>query len=169
MKVDRLARSTVQFWSLVQELEAKGAGLRILNLGGDTIDTTSEARQLILAVLPVCPFEHDMMCRTSAPEDQEGQTTGVFAGRKPTAMPKADEIRRLRNEGLGANGNSSTLKIDARPSTVPSISNPRRTGLSHRPESPDLRIRSAAAEVCPLMPTLLNDACVSAHAGLFTR
>ncbi len=112
VKVDRLARSTVQFWSLVQELEAKGAGLRILDLGGDTIDTTSEARQLILAVFAgFAQFEHDMMVERQRRKTKKAKATGVFAGRKPTAMAKADEIRRLRNEGLGAMEIARRLKI----------------------------------------------------------
>src|SRR5580704_11362551 len=38
-KVDRLARSTVGLWDIVKELDAKGVGLRVLNLGGETVDT----------------------------------------------------------------------------------------------------------------------------------
>ena len=43
-KVDRLARSTVGLWEIVKRLEAvedHGAGLRVLNLGGETVDTKS--------------------------------------------------------------------------------------------------------------------------------
>ncbi|HZZ25042.1 MAG TPA: hypothetical protein VFE60_21840 [Roseiarcus sp.] len=43
-KVDRLARSTVGLWEIVKRLEAVedgGAGLRVLNLGGETVDTKS--------------------------------------------------------------------------------------------------------------------------------
>jgi DNA invertase Pin-like site-specific DNA recombinase len=38
-KLDRLARSTLHLWEIVKRLEAKGASLRILNLGGETVDT----------------------------------------------------------------------------------------------------------------------------------
>ena len=49
-KVDRLARSTTGLWEIVRRLEAVddgGAGLRILNLGGDTVDTKSATGKLI--------------------------------------------------------------------------------------------------------------------------
>src|SRR5688572_28340462 len=38
-KVDRLARSTMHLWEIVRGLDAKGVGLRVLNLGGETVDT----------------------------------------------------------------------------------------------------------------------------------
>ena len=49
-KVDRLARSTVGLWEIVKRLEAvedHGAGLRVLNLGGETVDTKSATGKLI--------------------------------------------------------------------------------------------------------------------------
>jgi DNA invertase Pin-like site-specific DNA recombinase len=35
-KLDRLARSILHLWEIVQGLDAKGVALRILNLGGET-------------------------------------------------------------------------------------------------------------------------------------
>jgi DNA invertase Pin-like site-specific DNA recombinase len=52
-KVDRLARSTVGLWEIVKRLEAVEdgeAGLRVLNLGGETVDTKSATGKLILTV-----------------------------------------------------------------------------------------------------------------------
>src|ERR1019366_5941453 len=49
-KVDRLARSTVGLWEIVKRLEAVddgGAGLRVLNLGGEAVDTKSATGKLI--------------------------------------------------------------------------------------------------------------------------
>jgi DNA invertase Pin-like site-specific DNA recombinase len=40
-KLDRLVRSTLRLWTIVEELERKGVGLRILNLGGDLVDRGS--------------------------------------------------------------------------------------------------------------------------------
>lgn len=47
-KLDRLARSVGKAWEVVETLEAKGAGLRILSLGGDTVDTRRATGKLIL-------------------------------------------------------------------------------------------------------------------------
>src|SRR4051794_808214 len=37
-KIDRLARSLGHLWEIVRRLDAKGVGLRVLNLGGDVVD-----------------------------------------------------------------------------------------------------------------------------------
>ena len=69
-KVDRLARSTVGLWEIVKRLEAvedHGAGLRVLNLGGETVDTKSATGKLIPS--PSSPFassnvrEREMMLK----------------------------------------------------------------------------------------------------------
>lgn len=64
-KVDRLARSTVGLWEIVKRLEAVedgGAGLRVLNLGGATVDTKSATGKLILTVFAgFAQFEREMM------------------------------------------------------------------------------------------------------------
>src|ERR1700674_4118019 len=49
-KLDRLARSILHLWEIVQGLHAKGMALRILNLGGETLDTRRAIGRLILKV-----------------------------------------------------------------------------------------------------------------------
>ena len=49
-KLDRLARSARHLLEIVDTLEAKGVSLRILNLGGDTVDTRGATGRLILNV-----------------------------------------------------------------------------------------------------------------------
>lgn len=100
-KVDRLARSTVQLWAIVQELEAKGVGLRILNLGGDTVDTKSAMGKLILTIFSgFAQFEREMMLERQREGIEKAKAAGAYKGRKPTAMAKADDIRRLHAEGV---------------------------------------------------------------------
>ena len=64
-KVDRLARSTVGLWEIVKRLEAVedgGAGLRVLNLGGETVDTKSATGKPILTIFAgFAQFEREMM------------------------------------------------------------------------------------------------------------
>jgi DNA invertase Pin-like site-specific DNA recombinase len=50
-KLDRPARATLHLWEIVQRLDAKGVALRILNLGGETVDTRAATGRLILNVL----------------------------------------------------------------------------------------------------------------------
>jgi DNA invertase Pin-like site-specific DNA recombinase len=64
-KVDRLARSTVGLWEIVKRLESiddGGVGLRVLNLGGETVDTKSATGKLILTIFAgFAQFEREMM------------------------------------------------------------------------------------------------------------
>src|SRR5437764_6521322 len=61
-KIDRLARSTIRLWAIVGGLEAKGVGLRVINLGGEVVDTKSATGKLILTIFAgFAQFEREMM------------------------------------------------------------------------------------------------------------
>ena len=47
-KLDRLARSARHLSELVDQLEAKGVALRVLNFGGDPVDTRGATGRLIV-------------------------------------------------------------------------------------------------------------------------
>jgi DNA invertase Pin-like site-specific DNA recombinase len=100
-KVDRLARSTTKLWELVEELKAKGVGLRVLNLGGETVDTTSASGKLILTIFAgFAQFEREIMLERQREGITKAKADGVYKGRKPTARAKAEDARKLANEGL---------------------------------------------------------------------
>ena len=46
-KLDRLARNVMHMGELLHQIEAKGAGLVILSLGSETIDTSTATGKLI--------------------------------------------------------------------------------------------------------------------------
>ena len=99
-KLDRLARSVGKAWEVVEELEAKGVGLRILSLGGDTVDTRSATGKLILTVFAgFAQFEREMMLERQREGIAKAKAEGVYKGRKPTARAKADEARVLAAQG----------------------------------------------------------------------
>lgn len=102
-KVDRLARSTVGLWEVVKRLEAVddgGAGLRVLNLGGETVDTKSATGKLILTIFAgFAQFEREMMLERQREGIAKAKTEGRYKGRKPTARAKADDAVRLFKEG----------------------------------------------------------------------
>jgi DNA invertase Pin-like site-specific DNA recombinase len=64
-KLDRLARSARQLPELVDQLEAKGVTLRILNFGGDAVDTQGATGRLMLNMFDMfaamAQFEREMM------------------------------------------------------------------------------------------------------------
>lgn len=97
-KPDRLARSLADLLQIVRRLEAKGVGLRILSLGADTGTSTG---RLILNVLgAVAEFERDLMLERQREGIQRARLQGKYRGRAPTARSQAEEVQRLRGEGL---------------------------------------------------------------------
>lgn len=100
-KVDRLARSAARLWDIVQELEGKGVSLRVINLGGDTVDTRSATGRLILTMFAgFAQFEREMMLERQREGILKAKTKGLYKGRKPTALAKAEEVRILAAQGM---------------------------------------------------------------------
>jgi DNA invertase Pin-like site-specific DNA recombinase len=99
-KIDRLARSTVALWEIVQGLDAQGVGLRVLNLGGEVVDTKSATGRLILTIFAgFAQFEREMMLERQREGIAKAKAAGKYRGRKPTARAKADDVTRLHGEG----------------------------------------------------------------------
>lgn len=99
-KLDRLARSVGKAWEIIETLTDKGVGLRILSLGGETVDTTSATGRLILTMFAgFAQFEREMMLERQREGIAKAKAEGVYKGRKPTARAKADEARALVAEG----------------------------------------------------------------------
>lgn len=108
-KLDRLARSVRDLMNIVEEITAKGASLRILAM---SLDTGSPTGRLMLGVLgSVAQFEREIMLERQKEGIAKARTEGKYKGRKPTAMAKADEIKRLAAEGMGATAIAKKLEI----------------------------------------------------------
>ena len=61
-KLDRLARNVMHMGELLQLIQAKVAGLVILSLGSETVDTSTATGKLILNMMvSVAQFEREMM------------------------------------------------------------------------------------------------------------
>ncbi|MFG1480282.1 recombinase family protein [Xanthobacter sp. V4C-4] len=100
-KLDRLARSITHLWQIVGVLDAKGVGLIIRNLGGCQMDTTSASGRLTLSLFgAVAEFERSLMLERQRAGIEKAKAEGRYRGRKPTARAKADEVRRLKGEGV---------------------------------------------------------------------
>lgn len=99
-KLDRLVRSTLRLWTIVEELESKGVGLRILNLGGELVDTKSATGKLLLNIFAgFAQFEREMMLERQREGIAKAKTEGKYKGRKPSARLKADEVRSMAAAG----------------------------------------------------------------------
>jgi DNA invertase Pin-like site-specific DNA recombinase len=99
-KLDRLARSVAHLLGIVDQLKAKGAHLKVLNLG---IDTNTPTGGLVLTVLSgIAQFERELMLERQLVGIARAKAEGKYKGRKPTARAKQADVLRLKAEGLGA-------------------------------------------------------------------
>jgi DNA invertase Pin-like site-specific DNA recombinase len=100
-KLDRLARNVMQMGELLQQIEAKGAGLVILSLGSETIDTTTATGKPILNMMvSVAEFEREMMKERQVEGIKRAKAEGKYKGRVPTAMRQADKVKALVEAGV---------------------------------------------------------------------
>ncbi|WP_170481319.1 recombinase family protein [Ruegeria arenilitoris] len=96
-KLDRLARSVRHLGEIVEGLEAKRVGLRVLDLG---LDTSNATGKLMLNVLgSVAQFEREIMLERQREGIVKAKSMGKYKGRKPTAKLKAPQIRELAAQG----------------------------------------------------------------------
>jgi DNA invertase Pin-like site-specific DNA recombinase len=99
-KVDRLARSTVGLWEIVKRLHAVddgGTGLRVLDLGGETVDIKSATGKLILTIFAgLAQFEREMMLERQREGIAKARAKNRYLGRRPSARL---ETVRLFREG----------------------------------------------------------------------
>jgi DNA invertase Pin-like site-specific DNA recombinase len=111
-KLDRLARSARHLLEVVDTLEGKGVALRILNLGGDTVDTRGATGQLILNVFAAfAQFEREMMLERQREGIARAKADGRYKGRKPTARTKAAEAVQMFQEGRRVSDIAKTLSV----------------------------------------------------------
>jgi DNA invertase Pin-like site-specific DNA recombinase len=111
-KLDRLARSARHLTELVDALEAKGVALRILNFGGDAVDTRDATGRLMLNMFAaMAQFEREMMLERQREGIAKAKAEGKYKGRKPTARAKADDAVKLFKEGKRLAHIAKTLGI----------------------------------------------------------
>jgi DNA invertase Pin-like site-specific DNA recombinase len=111
-KLDRLARSTAHLLDIVSLLENKKVALRILDFGGGAVDTKSPSGKLLLTMFgAMAQFEREMMLERQREGIAKAKREGKYKGRKPTAVAKSDEVRRLKADGHGATTIAQRLNI----------------------------------------------------------
>jgi DNA invertase Pin-like site-specific DNA recombinase len=96
-KLDRLARSMRDLIGIVDRVQAKGAGLRILAMN---LDTTTATGKLMLNVIgSVAEFEREIMLERQREGIAKAKAEGKYKGRAPTARAKAGEVEELLATG----------------------------------------------------------------------
>ena len=100
-KLDRPARNVMHMGELLQQIEAKGAGLVILSLARETVDTTTATGKLILNIMgSVAQFERNMMGERQVEGIKRAKAKGKYQGRVPIAMRQADKVKSLVEAGV---------------------------------------------------------------------
>ncbi len=108
-KLDRLARSIADLMTILQTLERKKVGVRILNLG---MDTETPTGKLMLTVLgAVAQFEREMMLERQREGVVKAKAAGKYKGRKPIASDRRQNVVRLAAEGATKANIASRLGI----------------------------------------------------------
>ena len=93
--VDRLSRDTTDLLVIARDLEKAGAGLR--SLAEPVIDTTSDFKELILAIFGIAAkLERRRIIERTTRGRADAKAKGVKFGRKPKLTPhqKAEAIKR---------------------------------------------------------------------------
>ncbi|OWV41802.1 recombinase family protein [Mameliella alba] len=111
-KLDRLARSVRHLGELIDDLEARKVGLRVLSLG---LDTTTATGKLMLNVLgSVAQFEREMMLERQREGIAKAKAEGKYKGRQPTAKAKSKAVKDLIGQGHTKRAVAAELGISER-------------------------------------------------------
>lgn len=111
-RLDRLARSTADLLGIIATLERKNVALRILDFGGQPVDTASPSGRLIVTMFgAVAQFERELLLARQREGISKAKSEGRYRGRVPTARAKAAEVRQLASNGAGAKTIASSLSI----------------------------------------------------------
>lgn len=99
-KPDRLARSTAEMLTIVENLTRRGIGLVIQSMGGSTFDTRNPTSRLILTILAgVATWEREIMLERQREGIAKAKAEGKYKGRKPLGEPQSDAILAARRAG----------------------------------------------------------------------
>jgi DNA invertase Pin-like site-specific DNA recombinase len=108
-KLDRLARSMRDLVDIVERVEAKGAGLRILAMN---LDTTTPTGRLMMNVLgSVAEWERSVMLERQREGIAKAKAAGKYRGRARTAMAKAGDVEALLASGVNPSDIARRLGI----------------------------------------------------------
>ncbi len=111
-KLDRLARSVRHLGDIVEDLEHRKVGLRVLDLGLDTGNATGK---LMLNVLgSVAQFEREMMLERQKEGIVKAKSEGKYRGRKPTAPTTIAHVKTLMSEGVSKRMIAATTGLSER-------------------------------------------------------
>jgi DNA invertase Pin-like site-specific DNA recombinase len=98
-KLDRLARSVAGMVEIAERLKRKGVSILILD---PHLSNRTAAEELTFNLLTaIAQFERRIMLERQREGIAKAKADGKYKGRKPTARAKAEEVFKLKAEGVG--------------------------------------------------------------------
>jgi hypothetical protein len=111
-RVDRMSRGVSDLLGIIERLDKRGVGLRILSFGGGLFDTTNATSKLILTVLAAtAAWEREVGRERQIEGVRRARMEGKYKGRQPTARAKANQVKALQEQGSGAASIAKQLGI----------------------------------------------------------
>ena len=99
VKLDRIARSTIQGCELMNELFAKGVAVNVLNMG--MMDNSSTGKLIRSVFFAFAEFERDMIVdRTSEGKAVAREREGYREGRPTKVVPDFEKFLKKQKDGL---------------------------------------------------------------------
>ena len=112
-KLDRLGRSMAHLVNTVQDLAARGVGLKVLTGQGAAIDTTTAPGKLVFGIFAaLAEFERDLIRERTKAGLTAAASRGRKGGRKPVVT--ADKLQRAREHiasGFNVREAATRLKV----------------------------------------------------------
>lgn len=106
-RLDRLARSMMDLRKIVDELNAKGVGFRVLQQPIDT--TKSEGRLMLNILASFAEFETEIRKERQMDGIAKAKAKGIYKGRPKSIDPA--RVSAMRSEGKGASAIARELGI----------------------------------------------------------
>ncbi|MFJ4030158.1 recombinase family protein [Paenarthrobacter sp. NPDC089989] len=95
--LDRLGRSTQNMLAFAEKLRAKGAGLRVLNLGGGDVDTSTPMGSMLFTIMAaLAQMEHDIKRERINDSVSKRREAGKNLGGRPRRITDSQIRNALR-------------------------------------------------------------------------
>ena len=106
--LDRLGRSTQNMLAFAEELRARGAGLRVLNLGGDDVDTATPMGSMLFTIM-AAPGQMDHEIKRERVVDSiiKRRAAGKNLGGRPRLITDSE----IRNAHRLINGGETAAQV----------------------------------------------------------
>ncbi len=106
--LDRLGRSTQNMLAFAAELRGRGAGLRVLNLGGGDVDTSTPMGSMLFTIMAaLAQMEHEIKSERIADSISKRKAAGKNLGGRPRLI----NVSQIRSAITLINGGTPAAQV----------------------------------------------------------